>query len=359
MNIYGIIRFYLICGLLCLLGAMGAWADIALRFPTDNTALTKNRPQDFYMYVDRTYEGVKSQPWEGGSYGFTRTLMKTQQGPIPIKFHEGIDIKPVRRDANGDPLDKVHPVAGGTVVHASDNPRHSNYGRYVVIEHRTADGPLYSLYAHLAAVSCKEGDRVGTGNIIGRLGYSGVGLNKTRAHLHLEFCLMLSDDFETWYESLKFGTPNRHGLCNGLNLSGFDPAPILLACHQGQRLSLGKHLRSLPVQYVVRVPATGKMPNIAKRYPCLLRANSNSGAPRSWEVSFTGGGVPTGITPSAQPCSEPVVIKAVPHPFNQLHRTVNRVSGSSKEPKLTPSGLRYIRLITGYEPPPLTTGQSS
>ena len=202
-------------------------ADIVVRFPTENTALLDNRPQDFYMYVDRNFEGKKSQPWEAGAYGFTRTLVRTQAGPVAVKFHEGIDIKPLRRDASGIPLDDVHPVAGGTVVHASANPTHSNYGRYVVIEHQLADGPLYSLYAHLASVSCKEGDRVGTGNVIGKLGYSGVGLNKTRAHVHLELCLKLQDDFENWYSSLKLGTPNRHGAYNGLNLAGFDPAPAL------------------------------------------------------------------------------------------------------------------------------------
>lgn len=50
-------------------------------------------------------------------------------------------------------------VAGGIVVHASANPAHSNYGRYVVIEHWLKDGPLYSLYAHLASVNCREGTR--------------------------------------------------------------------------------------------------------------------------------------------------------------------------------------------------------
>ena len=50
-------------------------------------------------------------------------------------------------------------------------------------------------------------------------------------------------------------------------------------------------------------------------------------------------------TPSSQPCTEPVVIRAVPHPFSQLYRTCNRVSGSSKDPKLTAAGKRYIRLI--------------
>lgn len=39
-------------------------ADIAVRFPTSNTALLNDRPQDFYMYVDRNFEGQKSQPWQ-------------------------------------------------------------------------------------------------------------------------------------------------------------------------------------------------------------------------------------------------------------------------------------------------------
>lgn len=319
-------------------------ADIVVRFPTENTALLDNRPQDFYMYVDRNFEGKKSQPWQAGAYGFTRTLVRTQAGPVATKFHEGIDIKPLKRDTSGAPLDNVHPVAGGIVVHASANPSHSNYGRYVVIEHRTADGPLYSLYAHLASVTCKAGDQVGTGNIIGKLGYSGAGLNKTRAHVHLELCLRLQDDFETWYSSLNMGTPNRHGIYNGLNLAGFDPAPILIQCKDGEEFSLSRYISGLPVQYVVRVPSHGGRPNLVKRYPFLLKPGPEH--PQSWEISFTGSGVPTSVVPSVQPCTEPVVIRAVPHPFTQLYRTCNRVSGSSKEPKLTASGKRYMHLIS-------------
>lgn len=344
MNMHDKLTALLLGCLLSLWGTPALMADMVMRFPTGNTSLLENRPQDFYMYVDRNFEGQKTQPWEAGSYGFTRTLVKTQAGPLPVKFHEGIDIKPLNRDPQGTPQDQVHPVASGTVVHVSDNPAHSNYGRYVVIEHQLSDGPLYSLYAHLASVTCKKGDYVGTGNTVGVLGYSGVGLNKTRAHLHLEFCLKLQDHFQPWYDSLNMPTPNRHDAYNGLNLAGFDPAPILIQCKDGGEFSLSRHLASLPVEYVVRIPSTGAPLNLTQKYPFMLKAGPSR--PNSWEISFTSAGVPTSVTPSAQTCAKPTVIKATPHPFSQLYRTCNRISGSSKEPRLTASGERYMRLIS-------------
>lgn len=320
------------------------YAQVFLRFPTDNQALLNpQKPQDFYMYVDRNFEGLVSKPWEGGTYGFTRTIVRTQAGLVATKFHEGIDIKPIKRDANNEPLDEVRPVLAGKVVHVSAISSHSNYGRYVVIEHRVADGVFYSLYAHLGTVTCQVGEQVGTGNKIGILGYTGAGINKERAHLHLELCLMLQDEFEGWYKSLKFATPNRHGNYNGLNLAGFDVAPILKECAEGKPFHLGAYIKSLPVHYIVRVPAKNGMPDILKRLPFL--AGSGPKSPKSWEISLTGGGVPTKITPSAEPCDAPVVISAKSYPFTQLYRTVKRVSGSGKAPKLTDSGKRYIKLI--------------
>ncbi|MDH3068666.1 M23 family metallopeptidase [Akkermansia sp. N21169] len=320
---------------------------ILLRLPTANDALFRNKPEDFFMYVDRTFEGVKSKPWEGGQYGFTRTLVRTQAGPVATKFHEGIDIKPLKRDATGAPLDMVHPVAGGRVVHVSDNPRDSSYGRYVVIEHTLPDGPLYSLYAHLASTNCKPGDVVGTGNTIGKLGYSGVGINKERAHVHLELCLLLNRNFQKWYDGRKLGTPNKHGIFNGLNLSGFNPVDALMICKDGTPFNLSQYISGLPPQYTVRVPNAGT-PDMVKRYPFLLKQGSSN--PASWEIALTDSGVPVSFTPSAEPCAEPIVISAVPHPFSQLYRTVNRVKGSSKAPILTPSGKSYIKLLTMSAP---------
>ena len=41
-------------------------------WPTENRALLEGRPQDFYMYVNRNFEGEETTPWEGGSFGFVR-----------------------------------------------------------------------------------------------------------------------------------------------------------------------------------------------------------------------------------------------------------------------------------------------
>ena len=326
-------------------------AQITFRLPTRNDAIFRNAPQNFYMYVDRNFEGVRSTPWEGGSYGFTRTPIRTANGFVCIKFHEGIDIKPLQRDDNGTPLDDIRPVAGGKVVHVADNPGDSSYGRYIVIEHKTKEGPLYSLYAHLAKISCHTGDFVGTGNVIGKLGFTGVGINKKRSHLHLEIGLLLNQNFQQWYDSRKITSPNKHGIYNGLNICGINPSDALLHCKEGKAFSIKEYLASLNPQYTVRIPSGMGKPELATRYPFLIAKGTLTESPTSWEIAFSESGIPLSISPSSAPCASPVVIQALPHPFSQLYRTVNRISGSSKTPILTPSGASYMRLIM-EEPSP-------
>jgi hypothetical protein len=109
---------------------------VDLVLPTDNDALFSGDGPAFYQYVERNYKGVESTPWEGGQYGFVRDPTETSAGIVYTRFHEGIDIKPVHRDANGEPLDQVRAIADGKIVHTNSVPGHSNYGCYIVIEHR-------------------------------------------------------------------------------------------------------------------------------------------------------------------------------------------------------------------------------
>src|SRR5881628_1983081 len=106
-----------------------------LVLPTDNDGLFSGDGAAFYQYVERNYKGVKSTPWEGGRYGFVRDPVEASGELVYTRFHEGIDIRPMQRDARGEPLDEVRAIASGKVVHTSLVPGYSNYGKYVVIEH--------------------------------------------------------------------------------------------------------------------------------------------------------------------------------------------------------------------------------
>src|SRR5438270_2085995 len=156
--------------------------DLAL--PTDNDALLRGGGPQFYQYIERDYKGQKSTPWEGGQYGFVRDPVETAIGFVYTRFHEGIDIRCLRRDARGEPLDEVRAIANGKVVHTNLVPGYSNYGKYIVIEHHWARSDYYSLYGHLSSIAVQSGDTVKRGQRIAVMGYTGTGLNRERAHLH-------------------------------------------------------------------------------------------------------------------------------------------------------------------------------
>jgi murein DD-endopeptidase MepM/ murein hydrolase activator NlpD len=159
---------------------------MGLVLPTDNDAIFSSDPSQFYMYTDRNFEGVVSKPWSGGAYGFTRNQKRTAAGIVMTRLHEGIDIRPVRRDASGEPLDEVRSISNGTVVYVSDSPSASNYGRYIVVHHDWGTGPFFSLYAHHKSADVAAGPTVRAGETIGKMGYTGAGINRERAHVHVE-----------------------------------------------------------------------------------------------------------------------------------------------------------------------------
>lgn len=313
--------------------------DLVYRLPTENDAIFRGDNEAFYMYVDRTFEGTKSKPWQGGTFGMVRTAFRASDGSIMCsRFHEGIDIKPVKRDASGAPQDIVRPIAPGVVAYTSSRPGMSNYGRYVVIEHHVPEGIFYSLYAHLASVSCEVGQVVGTGNKIGVMGYSGAGINLTRAHCHLEICFMVNSKFD------QFSPPsNKHGLYHGHNLVGMNPSDFLLACKDGDPFSISRYVATLKEHYRVRVPCDGPI-DLLVRYPFLYKGTWDP-CPPSIDLSFTAEGIPIAAYPAEQRVDKPTVIFCKPMPTFQQNCTANRLKNSSKDATLTASGLRYINNI--------------
>lgn len=310
--------------------------DLVYRLPTENDALFRGDMEGFYMYCDRTFEKVHSQPWEAGSYGMVRNPFRASDQTVMFsRFHEGIDIKPMRRDAAGEPLDEVRPIAPGRVVYACSRTGLSNYGRYVVVAHEVPEGTIYSLYAHLARVDAEEGQVVGTGNVLGLLGHSGAGINRVRSHCHLEVCMLINEHYDRFAPK-----SNKHGIYNGLNLVGVNAADLLLACRNGEPLSFSRYVSSLPEHYRVRVPCKGPI-DLLVRYPFLYKGSWNP-CPPSIDLAFTAEGVPIGAWPAQEKVSRPKVISCKPMPTVQQNCTVNRVRNKSSDATLTVSGLRYL-----------------
>ncbi len=326
--------------------AISATAEgpLELRLPTANQALFSGEPEKFYMYVPRVFEGETSQPWEGGQFGFVRTPIRTDHGIVFTHFHEGIDIVPMQRDSAGNPLDPVNAIAAGTVVHASTVSSHSNYGKYVVVQHNLDGGAYFSLYAHLAEITCQPGDTLAAGDAIGRLGFTGAGITRPRAHLHLEFALLLNSRFDDWHVS-QVGGVNRHGPYNGMNLAGLDIANLYLKHHANPNLSLVEFIRATPTFFKVVVPRQGPI-DLVTRNPWLLQGPPEIASP-SWEFSFAATGLPLAIAPCPKEVSQPEVSFVVPSEVPHRYLTRGLLSGQGSTATLSPQGVKFIRLVTG------------
>ncbi len=90
-------------------------------------------------------------------------------------FHTGLDLL----SQTGD--EKVHAVKPGVIVLAQF---HAQYGNMVVVRHTNG---VESLYAHLANISVKLGDKVTNDSVLGNIGST--GSSSTGKHLHLEILI--------------------------------------------------------------------------------------------------------------------------------------------------------------------------
>ena len=311
--------------------------------PTENDALFRGQPEKFYTYVDRNFEGRTTTPWEGGTYGFTRGPERLGNRVILTKFHEGIDINPVRRDASGDPLDQVRSIEAGRVAHLSNDSSDSNYGKYVVVEHVVDNSSVFSIYAHLATIDVRPGQVVQKGQSLGTLGYTGRGIDKRRAHLHLELALLWNDDYQSWHDR-HFTLPNKHSLYNGMNLIGVDIAEFYLGQRRNPELTLREFLAAQPTFFRLQIPASEGF-QLPRRYPWLVHGNSRQA--RSWIVSFSNAGVPLKIEPSTQTLPAPRLIWAAPSQIPYAKASRGLLSGSGSNPGIGKAGEKLLQLITG------------
>ncbi len=327
--------------ILSLAAVLGA-APIDLRLPTQNQHLLTGEPDQFYMYVDRNFEGQVTKPWEAGSFGFVRSAIRINGEMLLTKFHEGIDISPVTRDKVGNPLDLVSSIAAGRVVHTSPIAGRSNYGKYVVVEHPWENSSVYSLYAHLAEITCKPGDPVDAGSVLGRMGFTGAGIDRTRAHCHLELGMMLSTHYEEWHKKFGGGT-NYHGTFNGMNITGGDAARFFVEHQANPALQFSQFIAATPVYFKVTLPSHGT-PDFVKRYPWISHGSAEGAI--SWEISFSATGLPVAFNPSQREVAAPTVTAVRPSTVPQRYLTRGLITGEGNHATLTQSGHQLMALLT-------------
>lgn len=258
----------------------------SLIWPTPNQAFQLGKPLEAYV------QPTSSGRIESGLFGCVRNG--------GAKFHEGLDLFPVERSRRGEALDPVYAILPGRVVHISHTAGHSSYGRYIVVQHDREAPAFHSLYAHMASIdsALQVGSRVVAGTELGIMGRSAAGYSipRSRSHVHLELGLKLSDAFQTWFDRQKFGSKNRHGNWNGMNLVSVDPLDFYRVMREGEVSGFHEYLRRLPVAARIRVHST-KVPDFVQEYPALVTRPYAGRNLVAWDIAFTQFGVPKEWTP--------------------------------------------------------------
>ena len=322
--------------------AQNETATVDLALPTDNDAIFHGDGPDFYQYIERDYHGEKTTPWEGGQYGFVRDPEETNSGIVYTRFHEGIDIRCLHRNENGEPLDEVRAISDGKVVYTNSVPGYSNYGKYIVIEHRWDGSPYFSLYGHLSKIDVRAGDVVHRSQHLAVMGYTGAGITRERAHLHLELNLMLNHHFQEWYDSfLHPGDPNHHGIYSGINLVGLNIARLYLELREKPSLTVPQFLSEEEIFYKVAIPKSRHF-ELPTLYPWMI---SGTIEPRSWVVSFARSGLPLRIEPSDRKVKQPEIVSVKPSRLNASYLTNGIATGPTNHAHLTEHGQQLLQLL--------------
>jgi len=282
---------FIVAALTVFLGRSAAWAQ-PFRLPTANRYLFEKGAED------RFFAATPGKTWTTGCFGCVRS--------DGWQMHEGLDIRCLQRDRQGEPTDAVMATADGTVAYINLRPSLSNYGNYVVLRHLVEGLEVYSLYAHLGSVrsglkpgqSLKAGDPIG---VMGRTSNTRSRISKDRAHVHFELNLLLNERFAAWHRKAFPDQRNDHSVWNGQNLAGLDPRAILLGeSEQGARFSLLNFVRGQTE--LCRVLVRQRQFPWLERYRPLVRPNARAEREgmAGYELALNFAGVPFEATPRAE-----------------------------------------------------------
>lgn len=316
---------------LCLMPCAHA---LDLSLPTDNAAMFAADQSSFFMGVDRKGERV----WQGGTFGYVRSPLAWQGGTIYTQFHEGIDIAPIKREANGIPSDEVRAISEGSVVLCETRGK-TQYGNQIILRHEWGNEAFFSRYAHLNSVSVVNGEKIKRGQTLGIMGYTGGALTVQRAHLHLEVDLMLQETMDlSWLP--KHASDVRY---HPANMKGVDAASLFLAHRKRPELTFPEYFRSLKPYFSVAVKADRPV-DLLLRHQWLADGRREA---TGWRISFTEWGLPVRFEAFDQPPESPKVVWVQAFEGNHGWRTGGLLQGSGESAVLSASGQALLRLIQG------------
>lgn len=317
-----------------------ATAAVSIVLPTANTNIFHPGAEEHY------FVGTVGREWPSGTFGCVRS----EGGQL----HEGIDIKALERDRQGESTDPVLAIAEGVVLYVNPKAGLSNYGNYIVLGHRLDGVEVCTLYAHLREIA--EGVRVGAavrmGQRIGTLGRTAntrSGISKDRAHLHLEVALFLNKKFPQWHASRMPGARNDHDRFHGQNLAGFDPARLFQEHRRlGAQFNLVRFIQSQPELCRVQVRATNF--EFLNRYQPLVakRSEAAAGGVAGYELVFDYAGVPIQLIPLAAgelKSKARVHLLSVNEAVQQAHRCRKLVVKRAGRWELASGGERLVDLL--------------
>jgi len=335
-----IVCIAVLCG--CCSG-VGAVEPTRLVWPTPNAPFSEGRPLDDWV-----------QPTAAGNVESALFGCVRNDGN---RFHEGIDIKATQRDRRGEATDPIYAAMDGVVAYINTTAWASGYGRYVVLEHPHLEPGIHTLYAHLRSVApgLSVGRKVDAGEIIGTMGRSAGGytIPRSRAHLHFEIGVRLTDAFQQWFDRQPFESPNRHGLYNGMNLVGLDPVAFFRRFFQAGPVDPAQFFTDQPVAFTLMVSSRGE-PDFVRRYPSLRTRELPSEAVAGWLVGFTWYGLPVRWTPLGEEAHDAlgapgsVAVMSVDESTFRGRGCREILSLSGEGPVLERHGTRIVQLLFGF-----------
>jgi len=259
------------------------------QLPTANRAIFEPGGEEHF------FVGTTGRSWESGTFGGVRSG--------GYQFHEGLDIRCLARDKRGEPTDPILASASGKVAYINRKAGLSNYGNYIILQHRVDGIEVYTVYAHLGEVrqDLREGLAVQAGEqiaVMGRTANTREGISRERAHVHFEICLLVSDSFAAWHNKYRKGQRNDHGNWNGQAMRGLNPWEIFLRQREeGERFSLANYIRNQTELCRVQVRDTDF--SWLRRYPSLVARNprAEKEGVAGYEIWMNFVGVPYRMTP--------------------------------------------------------------